>query len=70
MTRVAGLHRRVRALGKRTWDRSGLIPDSPQWNEYWAREVQRIVDSDDRSEMKQVPIEGFYAWMMSFPDGH
>jgi hypothetical protein len=45
---MSNLRRRLHKLEARLTDSSGLIPNSQAWLDYWLREVDMIIDGEDR----------------------
>lgn len=44
---MSNLLRRVRKLEGRWTDRTGLIPHSPEWFEYWGEKLDRSLAGED-----------------------
>jgi hypothetical protein len=53
---MSNLRRRLQKLEARLTDSSGLIPNSQAWLDYWLREVDMIVDGEDRRGRPRIPI--------------
>jgi len=56
---------RLEALEARSTDVSGLVPHSPEWLEFWIRQVELYM-----ANQEHVPLtfEGIRAYMQSVPD--
>ena len=53
---MSNLRRRLHKLEARLTDSSGLTPNSQAWLDYWLREVDMIVDGEDRRGRPRIPI--------------
>lgn len=64
---MSDLRRRLRKLEATFTDRSGLVPHSPPWKEYWMNECHRTFDEGEVPK-KAIPLEAIRAWMQAQPD--
>jgi hypothetical protein len=53
---MTNLRRRLNKLEAQFTDRTGLIPVSTEWMEYWSDRFVRIIDGEDAGEPSRVPI--------------
>jgi hypothetical protein len=57
---VARLEKRLRKLEARLKDRnSGLVPQTPQWLEYWTEKLDRVMRGENIDE--KIPLEAYDA---------
>ena len=61
----ANLLRRIETLESRSVDGSGLPPHSPQWLEYWQRQVELYMAGEPHAPLT---LQGVRAYMQSVPD--
>ena len=54
---MVSLERRVRKLEAVLTDGSRLRPNSPEWSDYWARRVSRILAGEEAGEPGCIPLE-------------
>jgi hypothetical protein len=52
---VARLDRRLRKLEARLTDRSGLVPHTKRWFDYWMVRLEQLIDGERPDE--SIPIE-------------
>ena len=65
---MTNLQRRLRKLEGLMTDRSGLLPGSPAWIEYWMPEIERVVRRDDPGAKPKIPLEALRIWLQAQPD--
>ena len=58
--------RRVRKLEATFTDRSGLVPYSKAWWEYWMKECGEAME--DRKPRNLIPLDVFRAWLQAQPN--
>jgi len=54
---VIAIERRLQKLEALLSDGSGLRPDSPEWLDYWAQRVSRILTGEESGEPGCIPLE-------------
>ena len=65
---MTNLQRRLRKLeGRFITDSSGLIPQSPEWIEYWMREIAKLNTPEDPGG-KYIPFEAARWHLQNCPD--
>jgi hypothetical protein len=53
---MTNLGRRLKRLEAQFTDKSGLIPLSPPWMEYWSDRAARMLDGEDVEEPSRIPL--------------
>jgi hypothetical protein len=60
---MARFERRLRKLEAQLIDRSGLVPYTQQWLDYWFSKLERIVNGEEPGEPGCIPLEAWDAIM-------
>jgi uncharacterized protein Usg len=62
------LQQRMKKLEGFMTDPSGLVPHVKKWLEYWTARIDEILEQENSSHRKIIPIEAVRAWMQAQPD--
>ena len=54
---MARLERRLRKFEARLTDRSGLVPHTKAWWDYWVPRVDRLITGEEPGEPGYIPLE-------------
>jgi hypothetical protein len=54
---MARLERRLRKLEARLTDRSGLVPHTKAWWDYWMLRVDRLITGEEAGEPGGIPLQ-------------
>ena len=66
---MTNLQRRLHKLEARTiTDSSGFLPHSPEWIEYWMREIPRLWAEDHSEARRRIPLEAVRCYLQNGPD--
>jgi len=67
---MSDLRRRLRKLEATFTDRSGLVPHSPAWREYWMEECNEAFEEDRTGPKRSTPLDVFRAWLYETPNAN
>jgi hypothetical protein len=63
---MSGLRRRLQKLEAQLTDRSGLVPESPRWMEYWRHRIENLIaEAAPMEPEERIPLQAVRAFMRS-----